>query len=192
MRNRDDRSDLAQNCLSHSPCRCNIGAHARQKQLPASRSAIHVSLQISSTSTPLSAKAREGLCLPAGVFRVSSRLFADRRLSPFTNPWPPAPRPCSSGRSGLFGPPLCGGSAPATPPLLHPPPQPVCGNMTLTTRCDPTSPDPASWLVPNLLQPRQAIAQPGPTHTPPIPRRGTPRMRPGPHPHIAPNLPRSP
>ena len=26
---------------------------------------------------------------------------------------------CFSGRSGLFGPPLCGGSAPATPPLLQ-------------------------------------------------------------------------
>ena len=26
---------------------------------------------------------------------------------------------CSYGRSGLFGPPLCGGSAPATPPLNH-------------------------------------------------------------------------
>ncbi len=40
----------------------------------------------------------------------------------------------SSGRSGLFGPPLCGGSAPATPPLLQPPPHRVCGNMTLATR----------------------------------------------------------
>ena len=44
------------------------------------------------------------------------------------------------GRSGLFGPPLCGGSAPATPPLLQPPPHRVCGNMTLTTRCDRASP----------------------------------------------------
>ena len=46
------------------------------------------------------------------------------------------------GRSGLFGPPLCGGSAPATPPLLKPPPQRVCGNMTLATRCDRASPPP--------------------------------------------------
>ena len=60
--------------------------------------------------------------------------------SAVTNPWPQAPNPCFSGRSGLVGPPLCGGSAPATPPLLNPPPQPVCGNMTLTTRCDRTSP----------------------------------------------------
>ncbi len=77
--------------------------------------------QLQQLYPPRHAKDREGLCLPAAVFRVSSRLFADRRLSPFTNPWPPTPRPCSSGRSGLFGPPLCGGSAPATPPLLKPP-----------------------------------------------------------------------
>ena len=44
------------------------------------------------------------------------------------------------GRSGLFGPPLCGGSAPATPPLLQPPPHRVCGNMTLATRCDQNFP----------------------------------------------------
>ena len=89
------------------------------------------------------AKDREGLCLPAAVFRVSSRLFADRRLSPFTNPWPPTPRPCSSGRSGLFGPPLCGGSAPATPPLLKPP------AAASVRQCDLVDP-----LRPNFPRPR--------------------------------------
>ena len=33
----------------------------------------------------------------------------------------PLPSLLAFGRSGLFGPPLCGGSAPATPPLLKPP-----------------------------------------------------------------------
>ena len=58
----------------------------------------------------------------------------------FTDHWPLITDYCSFGRSGLFGPPLCGGSAPATPPLLQPPPHRVCGNMTLTTRCDRASP----------------------------------------------------
>ena len=71
----------------------------------------------------------------------------------------PLPSLLAFGRSGLFGPPLCGGSAPATPPLLQPPPHRVCGNMTLSTRCDRTSPHPASWLVPRRV-PAQARQRP--------------------------------
>ena len=40
------------------------------------------------------------------------------------------------GRSGLFGPPLCGGSAPATPPLLQPR---VVASMWAIRRCRPVS-----------------------------------------------------
>ena len=40
------------------------------------------------------------------------------------------------GRSGLFGPPLCGGSAPATPPLLHPR---VVASMWAIRNCPPVS-----------------------------------------------------
>ena len=41
------------------------------------------------------------------------------------------------GRSGLFGPPLCGGSAPATPPLLQPR---VVASMWAIRNCRPVSP----------------------------------------------------
>ena len=196
MRNRDDRSDLVQNCLSHSSCRCNIGAHARQNScLQAVRQfTFHCKFpQLQHLHPRRRAKDREGLCLPAAVFRVSSRLFADRRLSPLANPWPPAPRPCSSGRSGLVGPPLCGGGAPRNAPSPTPPAAPSEWQYDLVDPLRPNfSPHPASWLVPNAIQRRQRNARPRPTHTPPIPRRATPRVRPGPHPQNAPNLPRSP
>ena len=80
----------------------------------------------------------------------------------------PLPSLLAFGRSGLFGPPLCGGSAPATPPL-NLPPQPACGNMTLTTRCDRASPPTtASWLIPTICQRRprrRGDARLGPTYT---------------------------
>ena len=44
--------------------------------------------------------------------------------------------PRFSGRSGLFGPPLCGGSAPATPPLLQPR---VVASVWAIRNCRPVS-----------------------------------------------------
>ena len=64
---------------------------------------------------------------------------AERSERSFLSPLSSLLSPRFSGRSGLFGPPLCGGSAPATPPL-NPPPHRVYGNMTLTTRCDQACP----------------------------------------------------
>ena len=82
-----------------------------------------------------------------------------------TNPWPPAPNPCSSGRSGLFGPPLCGGSAPATPPLLKPP---AAASVRVIRPWRPAAtelpPHPASYLV-QRREPTQATQRPAAPNT---------------------------
>jgi len=62
---------------------------------------------------------------------------------------------CSYGRSGLFGPPLCGGSAPATPPLC-PRRSEFVVIMKLSSRGRRAStPHPASWHIQSMCQRRQ-------------------------------------
>ena len=74
------------------------------------------------------------------------------------------------GRSGLVGPPLCGGSAPATPP----PKTPAAASEWQNDLDDPLRPGltppphPASWQIPSMCQRRQGRrgnAQSGPTFT---------------------------
>ena len=87
--------------------------------------------------------------------------------------WPLTTDHCSWA-VGRKRPPLCGGSAPATPPSYNLAPQRVCAQCEVAVPRRP-APPPTSWLVPNLSQRRQARrgnAQSAPTC--PITRRGTP------------------
>ena len=60
------------------------------------------------------------------------------------------------GRSGLFGPPWCGGSAPATPPLLKPPAAASVWQYDLDDPLRPGfPPNPASWHIQSMCQRRQ-------------------------------------
>jgi len=120
----------------------------------------------------------------------------------------------SFGRSGLFGPPLCGGSAPATPPLLPTRPgaaSPACASptglaqppirrvpsMCLSHRAHPPAPEQSQRPRPRPNPRRgtpcgcprtRAQSQPRPR---PNPRRGTPcgcprtRAQPEPRPQTA-------
>ena len=58
------------------------------------------------------------------------------------------------GRSGLFGPPLCGGSAPATPPPVRAVAS-VWQYEVVVSRRPGFTPHPASWRVPSMCQRRQ-------------------------------------
>ena len=67
--------------------------------------------------------------------------------------WPLTTDHCYCGRSGLFGPPLCGGSAPATPPLLKPPAAPSVWQYDLD---DPLRPNFPRVLADSEYVPAQA------------------------------------
>ena len=75
---------------------------------------------------------------------------------PHSSLFTPLPSLLAFGRSGLFGPPLCGGSAPATPPLLKPP---AAASVWLYDLDDPLRPGlpptPASWHIQSMCQRRQ-------------------------------------
>ena len=102
---------------------------------------------------------------------------------PNTNPWPLSPNPCFSGRSGLVGPPLCGGSAPATPPLLQHASSTIrrVATKCLSHRARPPAPAPsqhsrASQPSPVGAPPVGALVPPPNRYRPPSPlkRNGTP------------------
>ena len=102
---------------------------------------------------------------------------------PNTNPWLLSPNTCSSGRSGLVGPPLCGGSAPATPPLLQHASSTIrrVATKCLSHRARPPAPAPsqhsrASQPSPVGAPPVGALVPPPNRYRPPSPlkRNGTP------------------
>ena len=76
---------------------------------------------------------------------------------PHSSLFTPLPSLLAFGRSGLFGPPLCGGSAPATPPLLKPPAAASVWQYDLDDPLRPGfPPNPASWHIQSMCQRRQA------------------------------------
>ena len=109
-------------CQRLLPLQCSTRPHRRKAK---SRDRVHPKMKVipcKSLVTPEPPSAR----VPTRGRRNShsppslSSLQSNRpSVEPFTDNWQLTTDYCSSGRSGLFGPPLCGGSAPATPPLLQ-------------------------------------------------------------------------